>query len=276
MSGLTDPKFRTLLAADPRQAWRAFIDQHTPTLLALVERAGIADRDEAMEVYVLACERLSERDCERLRMRDPAKGSIQGWLAVVVRHIIVDWVRSRAGRRRLFGAIKQLDALDRQVFELYYWDNRMPEEIAQIIGSRSAEPLRVDAVFAALARIERALTERHRADLLSLAVRSRVPVSLDDEEAPAVDAIDASPDPETAVVASEARDRVAAALSGLPAEDAAIVRLKFIQGLSLREIERALHLTGLTEARLDRILESLRTTLNRGGTSGPEAAWARS
>jgi RNA polymerase sigma factor (sigma-70 family) len=276
VSGLSDPEFRTLLAADPRRAWRAFIDQHTPTLLALIERAGIVNRDEAMEIYVLACERLSEDDCRRLRRRDPAKGSIQAWLAVVIRHVVVDWVRSRAGRRRLFGAIKRLEPFDRQVFELYYWEDRMPAEIAEIVGTRSATPVGLDAVFAALARIERALTDRHRADLLSLAVRSRVPVSLDDEEAPAVDAVDASPDPETAVVASEARDRLAAALSGLPAEDAAIVRLKFIQGLSLREIERALHLTGLTEARLDRILESLRTTLNRGGTSGPEAAWARS
>lgn len=47
VNGLTDQEFRILLAADPRQAWRAFIDRHTPTLLALIERAGIVDRDEA-------------------------------------------------------------------------------------------------------------------------------------------------------------------------------------------------------------------------------------
>ena len=50
VSGSTDPEFRTLLAADPPQAWRVFIDRHTPTLLALIERAGIVNRDEAMEV----------------------------------------------------------------------------------------------------------------------------------------------------------------------------------------------------------------------------------
>lgn len=276
MSSLTDPELRALLAVDPRRAWRAFIDQHTPTLLALIERAGVVDRDEAMEIYVLACERLSAHDCDRLRRRDPAKGSIQAWLAVVIRHIVVDWVRSRAGRRRLFGAIKQLDPFDRQVFELYYWEDRMPAEIAEIIGTRSAARVGLDAVFAALARIERALTERHRADLLSLARRSRAPVSLDDREGPVADVVDEAPDPEVAAAARESRDGLAQALASLPAEDAAIVRLKVIQGLSLKEIERALHLGRLTGQRLAAILDALRAALDRSASREAPADWTRS
>jgi DNA-directed RNA polymerase specialized sigma24 family protein len=261
--GLTEQDFRTLLAADPRQAWRAFLDRHTPTLLALVERAGVVDRDEAMEIYVLACERLSENNCERLRRRDPAKGSIQAWLAVVVRHVVVDWVRSRTGRRRLFGAIRELDAFDQRVFELYYWEDRMPAEIAEIIGTQSGTRVGLVGVFAALSRIERALTDRHRADLLALSVRSRAPVSLDDEEADVAEIVDEAPDPEASVAAGQSREALARALAALPPEDAAIVRLRFVQGLSLKEVQRALHLKHLTEHRLAGILDALRAALER-------------
>jgi DNA-directed RNA polymerase specialized sigma24 family protein len=266
VSGLADSDFRTMLAADPRRAWRAFLDQHTPTLLALIERAGIVDRDEAMEIYVLACERLSERNCERLRRRDPGKGSIQAWLSVVIRHIVVDWVRSRAGRRRLFGAIQQLDAFDQRVFELYYWEDRMPAEIAEIVGTRSGTPVGMDGVFEALARIERVLTGRHRADLLALAVRSRAPASLDDEDSPVGDVADDAADPEASAVARQSRDALARALSTLPPEDAAIVRLRFIQGLNRREVQRALRLEHLTEDRLAGILSALRMALAAAGT----------
>ena len=98
-------------------------------MLALIERAGIRDQDEAMEVYVLVCERLADDDCGRLRRFDPSKGAIGAWLSVLVRNTLVDWVRSRAGRRRLFKSIQALAPLDQKVFELFYWENRMPGEI---------------------------------------------------------------------------------------------------------------------------------------------------
>ena len=266
MRGLTEQDFRTLLAADPLRAWRAFLDRHTPTLLALIERAGIVDHDEAMEIYVLACERLSENNCDRLRRRDPSKGSMQAWLSVVIRHVIVDWVRSRTGRRRLFGAIRELDAFDQRVFELYYWEDQMPAEIAEIIGTRSSTHVGLDAVFASLSRIERALTDRHRADLLALSVRSRAPLSMDDENADVGDVVDDSIDLEASVAAKQSREALERALAALPREDAAIVRLRFIQGLSLKNVQSALHLKQLTEDRVAGIVEVLRTALEGSGS----------
>src|ERR1700747_2011071 len=97
-----------------------------------MRRAGLEDRDEVMEVYVLICERLSERRFERLKTQDAARGSIGGWLAVLARHAAVDWIRSRKGRRRLFQAVRNLSPLDQRVFEHYYWDERTPGEIAGI------------------------------------------------------------------------------------------------------------------------------------------------
>lgn len=259
---LSDEELLALLRTDPGAGWRVFIDRCTPLLLALIARADIRDRDEAMEVYVLVCERLSERQCARLTGRDPAKGTLQGWLAVLVRNVVVDWVRSRAGRRRLFGVVQALAPFDQRVFELYYWDDRLPTEIASMLSVGAAAPVGVTAVFEALSRIESVLTERHRADLLSLAARSRPTVSLDDPDAgPALALVDTADDPETRLAHAQAQAHLDAALAALPAEDAAIVRLRFLQGLSLRDTASALHLKAVTADRLSGIVARLEVAL---------------
>lgn len=268
-----DDSLRLLLAEDPQRGWRTFIDQHTPTLLALIERAGITDRDEAMELYVRVCERLAADDCARLRRRDPRRGSLEGWLAVVVRHAIVDWVRTRAGRRRLFGSVKRLESFDQRVFEGYYWEGRTPAEIAEHLSVAGQRRVTIGDVLSAVDRIEANLTERQRAELLSLAARSRPPVRLETETGELiVEPRDGRDDPETQARVAELDARFAAALSALPSEDAAILRLRYVQGLTRPEIEGALHLEQLTEDRMRSIMARLRRELAQREVGAAEAA----
>jgi RNA polymerase sigma factor (sigma-70 family) len=252
---LTDADLRTLLAEDAERGWRAFIDAYTPTLLAAIERAGVTDHDEAMEIYLLACERLAADDCARLRRHDPAKGPLRAWLSVLVRHVVVDWIRSRAGRRRLFGVVRDIGEFDRRVFELYYWDDRMPTEIAGIVNTGSPD---VAAVLDALARIDAVLTTRHRAELMAMGARRRHAISLDVSPEITEAIRDASPDAEAALAVRDEQRRLDAALGRLAPEDAAVVRLKFIHGLSTRGVRDALHLPALPETRITSILQRLR------------------
>lgn len=50
-------------------------------------------------------------------------------------------------------------------------------------------------------------------------------------------------------------------IGGLPPEDAAIVRLKYVEGLSPKQIRAALHLDELSEQRVGGILETLKARL---------------
>lgn len=262
MSDPRDADLRPLLAEDAAGGWRAFIDLHTPTIVSLIERAGLRDRDEAMELYALVCEHLAANDCARLRRWNPAKGSLPAWLSVVVRRVIVDWVRSRAGRRRLFGVVKALPPIERRVFELFYWEDRPPAAIAEVITAESGRPVSLLDVLRALDAIHGVLETRHYAELLSMAARSRAPVSLDAEvEERMFDAVDASADVEADFEARHRSASLDSALAALPVEDAAIVRLHFFEGLSLAAVGRALHLPDLTRARIDRILSALKARL---------------
>ena len=262
MPNARDERLLALLRESPEQGWQAFVQEYTPTLLALIERAGITNHDEAMDVYVRTCERLAERGCERLLRRDGTRGSLAAWLAVVVRNVTVDWVRTRAGRRRLFECIKRLDRRDQEVFELYYWQERSPSAIADALATGRGEPVSLTDVFDALERIERALSERQRAELVSWTMRARPMARFDaqTDDAP-LDVASAEPDPERGLRVRRFDAALAAALARLPREDAAIVRLKFVQGLSNAEIERALRIERLTTARIEAIVASLRDAL---------------
>src|SRR5262245_20424247 len=220
-SGERDLRQRIL--EDPRGAWCDFIEEYTPTLLKIIEQSGLRRHDEAMEVYVRTCEHLAADECARLRRHDPAKGPLAAWLTVVVRRVVVDWVRSRKGRRRVFQSILALGPADRRVFELYYWRGYSPAEIAELIGSSGAARTSLADVLEALERIENALSERQRAELLSMAARVRDPESLEDEQGRLLDPVDERQDPEFDVRVKQTGEALQSALRELPPEDSLLV-----------------------------------------------------
>lgn len=265
MSELSDRELRERLIADTGAGWRAFVDQYTPLLLKIIQNSGVRDRDDIMELYTLTCEHLAADDCARLRRHDPGKGALSSWLGTVVRRVLVDWVRSVRGRKRLFGSIRELGTVDQDVFELFYWRRQPVAEIAERVRDPH-RPIGLSAVFESLERIERALTPRQRTELLAMAARSADPVALEDKRGELqVDVAADRPDPDAAIETSRRAEALARAMSELPAEDRLIVSMRFYDGLTLTEIQRALHLERLTADRVSSILARLRAILDRQG-----------
>ena len=270
---LSDGDLRSLLIADRDRGWRAFIDQYTPRMLALIERGGIRDQDEAMEVYTLVCERLAEDDCARIRKFDPSKGAIGAWLSVLVRNTMIDWVRARAGRRRLFKSVQALPPLEQKVFELFYWDNKMQAEIVGALEGQFGSPSLAD-VFDAFERVQAALTERQRAELVAMTARATAPASLDaptDDEQQVIDAPDLQADVESHARVHEIDALMERALAALPPQDAVVIRLKFVEGLTLKQIRAAVGVPSLAEQDVAAILERLKRQLAASGVSAPDA-----
>ena len=269
---LSDDALRALLLRAPERGWRAFVDQYTPLLLSLIAREGVSDRDHVGDVYLRVCERLAANGAERLRRHDPRKGALAAWLTVVVRHVVVDWVRSRAGRRRLFRGVTRLDRFDQRVFELYYWEHRRASEIAERLGAERQQRVNLGDVLDALQRIDDAMTDHHRRRLLTALARTTPAVSLDTGAVPPSEVQEPRADPEQALRVRQLDELFAAALASLPAEDAAIVRLTFVQGWTRDQIRRALHLDELSRDRLTAILDRLRSILRARQVGLSEAA----
>jgi DNA-directed RNA polymerase sigma subunit (sigma70/sigma32) len=175
----------------------------------------------------------------------------------------------------MFKAVRELDRFDGRVFELYYWNGHRPADVAELLQVETRRPVRLDEVLAALERVHQVLEKRQRAELLSSTLRLRPPGSLHDEEGRlAVDPPSEGATPEQTALAAERSRQFAAALATLPAEEAAIVRLRFVQGHSLAKIRRALHLEALSEARLRQILARLRAALEASDLRGADFAAA--
>jgi len=267
----SEAALQELLRTNPDRGWHAFVDRYTPLMLGLIRRAGLTDRDEMMDVYLLVCERLSANQCARLKAQDATRGTLGGYLAVACRHAVVDWVRSRRGRRRLFKSVETLPKAEQRVFELFYWERRTPSEIAELLRVERGAPTDLSDVLAMLARVDAQLTERQRTELLAMCGRTMAPASI--ERGAAHDlAADALSDPARRVHVAEMNARLDAALRLLPSEDAAIVRLKFVEGLSDGDIARALVLDASPSTRIAGILARLQATLAATGVRAADVA----
>jgi len=268
---LSETALRNLFRQDAVAGWRAFVDQYTPLMLGLIRRAGLSDRDEVMDVYLMVCARLSEDGCARLKAQDAARGSLGGYLAVACRHAVVDWVRSRLGRRRFFKSVAALPEADQRVFELFYWERRTPSEMAEILRVERSAPVDLTDVLEALARVDAALTDRQRTELLAMCGRTTAPGSIEGGAAHDL-AADALSDPARRAHVADMNARLEAALRQLPSEEAAIVRLKFVEGLSDGDIARALALDTPPSARIQGILARLQATLAAAGVRAADVS----
>ena len=248
-----------------------FIDQYTPLIVGLIRRAGLTDRDEIMDVYVNVCEQLSARNCERLKSQDAGRGSIGGWLAVVTRNAVIDWIRSRKGRRRLAESVKSLPEYDQRVFELHYWEGYSPSEITELLPQPEGVRPAFIAVLESLERIQARLTERHRAELMTAHMRSQPALPID--ETGAEDRIvDERAAPDVAIRIRHLNKSVQLALKRVPAEDAAIVCMHYFGGLSIADVAHALGLPSITQGRMKGILEKLRVALTECGVTAGDVA----
>ena len=257
----TDRQVHGLLMKEVDRGWRVFVDTYTPLMVALIERAGVRDRDEAMgctrwsangsaPTIVRACgagNRRKDRSAPGSQSSfatRPSTGSGSGpagavcWLAYALDEF----------PRRSFNCISGTSA-------------RRPR--CEELGVPAKKPVSLADVLGALGRIHETLyPDRQRSELLSAAMRARPAISLDDDpEHGVVDVLDEGAGPDQVLAAREAAKAFEAALAALPAEDGAIIRLRYLHALSLSEIRRALHLSTLTEQRVRGILDGLRARL---------------
>jgi RNA polymerase sigma factor (sigma-70 family) len=258
--------------SDHAQAWRQFLESYSPSILRLIRRADVCRRDEVMDVYLRVCERLERDEGARLSAFDPGRGTIVAWLAVVVRRVTVDWVRSRVGRRRHFASITRLGMLERCAFELKYWQDPPPGDYAASLTALVGRPVLANEADAALERVERALDQRHRIDLCAALTRAQPAVSIDrcgDEGSLPV--ADHRPDPEKRMLTAEIAGEMGRLLARLPDEDRQILQLKYAHGCSHREMSATLGVE-VSDDRVRRAVARLRALIGRRGFSYAEVS----
>lgn len=237
----------------PEVAWDLFLDRYRRLMFAAI-RHYAQDYDDVMDVFACACEALREDDLRRLRSyidQPDHRARFSTWLVTVVRHITVDWFRSRDGRRRLSAVAERLPGLEQRIFEYVFLDRRSHVEAYELIVARDAPALSFGEFLIALRATYHAVVDGRRGHVLRELGAAPPP----ETDAPTIDE------------ATEEGDQLQHALSTLSAEDRVAVQLYVVDELPAAEVARVVGLPNAKAVynRVYRALAVLRERLAHAG-----------
>lgn len=209
--------------------------------------------DEAEDFGSWVKLRLIEDDYRILRAFE-GRSSLKTYLTTVVLNLARDYRIREWGKWRPSAAAERLGTVAVQLETLLHRDGRPLEEAIALLRERHGTELSAAELTAMAARLparERRRPEGEEA-LLGVAAAERAEQTLVDAE--------------RAAILGRARAAVEAGLAGLPVEDRLLLKLHFVDGLSVAAIARGL---GLAQRplypRLHRSLASLRAAVEAAG-----------
>jgi RNA polymerase sigma factor (sigma-70 family) len=249
-------------------AWHEFLDRYAPLVFGVVRRHLVSENeDDVRDVYVGVLDSLYHGGIEKYR----GDVRLSTWLIVFARSRALDHFRRVHGRRRAPAGYDVLGDFDRRVFHCHFV-KRLPVEITIHLLNWEFRGANVDDLVDSIGRIEEAVDRRYldRMEREHDAARSGVDslrlldyllqMKLDYEEK------QQSARPDAHMIAREKRavlDRVVALVASLSPTERRVVKLRFEEGLSARDIAAALNLRGERRAYtiIDRVVRKLRRAM---------------
>ncbi|MGD8358244.1 MAG: sigma-70 family RNA polymerase sigma factor [Lysobacterales bacterium] len=243
------------------EAWKAFLRKFTPLLVSICQQYH-HDEQRLRDCYLFVCEKLCDDAFARLRTYQKVQDArFSSWLRAVTANLCVDWLRGEFGRQRRFRAIQRLPELEQAVYEQRYEQGLSIAECYEALSVKFPELTEV-RLAGVIRRVNSELTSRQH---WLLSRRGRAVVSFDDPEIrrEASLATGGGDDPESSVLSREEVERVDLALQKLESDQRVLLKLRFQQGLTLKEVARLAGLTDAFQARyqLQLALDQLRKLL---------------
>jgi len=218
------------------EVFAQFLEIFTPAIM-LVARQYAYDRSRLNECYLFISEKLSDNNFHRLVSYNPeGSASFRSWLNVVVANLCIDWRRQRRGRPRLFKSIKQLSSFDQSVFKHRFQQRLSMSACFETLRGYFPDVNELQ-LAGAVSRINTALTP---VQIQFLRAQQTKMVSLDQKKAAgsAHEPRDPGPDPESSAVLSQDQEKLQQALAKLTVHQRLLIKLRYQQELSLKEVAR--------------------------------------
>ncbi len=234
---------------DPQATWDRLLEEYSDLVLGVIARYT-RDSDNRMDAYLYVVEQLQAQNFRRLRHYGQGVGirpcSFAAWLKLVVRNLYFDWFRHEHGRKSLPREIQKLGRLEQRAFKLLYWEGYSAQEAFEVLRVENPA-LRFADFIRRLSTVDERLSSINRAKIRSDFARARGPLSLDDErEGPPLEAraeVHVTT-PEEDLLVAERRQALWDLIQELPDQDRLMVKLRFFEGLTAKQIAAA---TGITE-----------------------------
>jgi RNA polymerase sigma factor (sigma-70 family) len=220
-------------------AWAEFLKRHS-ALIMQTARQFVSGREQANDCFLFVCEGLSDAGFRRLRsFRPDGPARFSTWLKTVVANLCIDWRRKRQGRVRPLAAVASLPPFEQAVYRHIFLRGMTRAECQRALASQFPG-VTLEQVADANAHLFKKLSSRQR---WQLGQRSRGSVSLDvmtgsDDEAPGFQPEDPGPAPEQLAGEWMSRDVINEALLKLAPRQRLLLRLRYVEDLTLDEVAR--------------------------------------
>jgi RNA polymerase sigma factor (sigma-70 family) len=251
-----------LKGRDHQSAWSEFLATHSGTIQLVAHRFE-RDPDLQGDCFVFACEHLARNQYRRLRSFEPdGPAAFRTWLMAVVLNLAIDWRRSVRGRARPFKSISEMGPTEIEVYRSVF-ERGMSLEQAHAALLQEGSDLTMSDLSEMVATLHETLTPRQNW-LLSvrhpslLSIENLAGDSVDPE---ALSILASSEDgPDSLAEQSERRRCLMKAMAVLEVDERLAVRLRYQEGLTLREIGRQMNIGDPFRVRrlVDRALKRLR------------------
>jgi RNA polymerase sigma factor (sigma-70 family) len=249
-----EPWLLQLDDGDGHAAWNLFAERYRRLMLATVRRL-VRDDDDVPDVFASVCAALTADNFARLRRYSegsPSGAAVSTWLVIVVRNLVIDWLRKVEGRRRPT-IPSSLSGLHREIYAAICIGGHSPVEAFELVHGRTGLAMS----FPEFLREIRVLRQSHPCPGTFPARRPEPLPLLPEIAVPVADPVEVS----------ELARRLAAALATLPADVRLAVQLFVVDELPAKEVARVVGWPGPKAVynRVHRALEAMRATLEREG-----------
>jgi len=218
------------------EVFALFLELFSSAILQLA-RQYTNDHNHLNDCYLFVTEKLADNDFHRLVSYQPeGAASFRSWFNVVVANLCIDWRRHQRGRPRLFKSILGLSSFDQSVFKYRFQQRLSMDACFETLRGHFPKCNEVQ-LAGAVARINLSLTS---AQMKSLYVQQSRTVSLDEHQ-DARNANELSSTghcPEEEAIIHQDQDKLQRALARLSPHHRLLIKLRYQQDLSLKEVAR--------------------------------------
>jgi len=225
---------RRLSSADAGAAWVEFLELHAPLIISTASQFEY-EQDRVHECFLYVCEQLNDAGFRRLLKFDTTgTATFRTWLGSVVFNLCVDWHRREYGRATLLPAISALPAFDQSVYRMVIEQGMDKETCFQALRADFPDLTR-ELIARAVARVWSLLTPRQRWQI-GVRNRGRRQVYGSARQESLEWLPDPAPGPDLEAEKRQQLESLQEAMSGLPARQRLLLRLRFQEGLTLKKI----------------------------------------
>jgi len=209
-------------------------------MIMQASRRFASGSENASDCFLFVCEGLSDNGFRRLRsFRPGGPARFSTWLKAVVVNLCIDWRRKRHGRVRPFVAVSGLPPLEQAVYRHIFVRGMSRSECQRELATQFPG-VTLEQVADANARLFKQLSPHQR---WQLGHRSRGFVSLEASTAPDDEVPDFQPEypgPGPEQLAGEwlSRDAINEAIQKLAPRQRLLLRLRYVEDLTLEEVAR--------------------------------------